>query len=447
MNSELKAKVLDLPRSPGVYLFKDDRDKVLYVGKAKALKNRVSSYFQKNLKLGTKTHALVSRIVDMDTIKTASEIEALVLEAELIKKYRPRYNVALKDDKSYLYIIIRNDTFNIDGKKTKIPKILTARKTDLLPKDITFGPYPSSNDAKTILKIMRKVFPFRDCSVSKFNRYHKSKKPCLYGHIGLCPGPCTAKDVSGYKKGIKNFQKFLSGDGVRLVNSYEKAMAAASKKENYEEAAVQRDILKKLRYVRENYKSAYQYIENPNLLEDIANESLQELVSNIEVLSDKPQRIECYDISNISGKEAVGSMVVALDGLVDNREYRRFKIKIKDQPDDFHMMEEVLERRLKRSKKGYKGKKWPKPDLLVMDGGKGQVSVIADLLEKFELDIPLIGLAKKNETIVYKTEKGFEEVVLPKDNEGLKLLIRLRDEAHRFAQRYHHHLRLKKIRV
>ena len=449
MNQTVKDKLKELPREPGVYLFKNERGKIIYVGKSKRLKNRVSSYFQKNLGLGTKTQALVSRVADFDIVLTQSELEALILEAELIKQHKPKYNVALKDDKSYLYIVIRNDVITRDGKRIKVPKVLTARKTDLLPKDIAFGPYPSANTAKSILRIIRKVFPYRNCSSSKFNKYQRVGNPCLYGHLGLCQAPCVKEnDMAAYKKDIKRIRRFLSGDGSTIVNEYVKRMKTASKEQEFEEAAFYRDVIKRFNYIRANFKTAEKYIENPNLVEDLARESLEELAEHIPSLTQAPERIECYDISNISGKEAVGSMVVSTDGQIDKSEYKRFKIKLKDQPDDFHMMREVLERRLKREVKPAKNvKKWKKPDLLVMDGGKGQVSVIADLMQEMGVDIPLIGLAKRQETIVYKDADGFEEINLPMDNEGLKLLIRLRDEAHRFAQKYHHYLRLKKIRV
>ena len=193
-----------------------------------------------------------------------------------------------------------------------------------------------------------------------------------------------------------------------------------------------------MEYVRTNPSSADKYIENPNFVEDLANDAIQEIQDALPHLSKLPKRIECYDISNISGKEAVGSMVVATKGQIDKSQYRKFRIKFKATPDDFEMMSEVLTRRFNND--------WPMPDLVVLDGGKGQVSAVLEIAQKMNIQIPIVGLAKKKETIVYKETSEFIELNLPKNNEGLKLLIKLRDEAHRFAQAYHHNLRLKKIR-
>ncbi len=436
----------DLPLLPGVYLFKDISGKIIYVGKAKSLRNRVSSYFHNDISLGIKTQALVGRVKEIDYIETLSELEALILEAELIKKHRPKYNIALKDDKSYLYIVFRNELLKVDDKKVLIPKVITARKSDLLPKDEVFGPYPNSNTARYIVKILRKIFPYRDCSASKFSRHQKLKRPCLYGHIGLCQAPCTdAISVDDYKKDLVRIKKLLRGNRSTLVREFEKQMTQASKNMEYESAAYYRDILKKLDYVRANYKSAEKYIENPNLTEDLADQSLLSLKSNIPFLTNLPSKIECYDISNISGKEAVGSMVVATNGAIDKSQYKRFKIKLESEPNDFAMMCEVLERRLTNGLENKAG--WTMPDLIVLDGGKGQLSVVRELMQRLNVVIPTIGLAKKKETIVMFAGDTFEELNLSLDDEGLKLLIRLRDEAHRFAQRYHHHLRLKKLRV
>lgn len=437
-NENLINRVRNLPTVPGIYKFKDEKGEIIYVGKAKNLRNRVKTYFQGNLDPHTKTYALVHRINDIDYIEALSELEALLLEAELIKKLHPKYNIALKDDKSYLYIVIRTEKFEMNGRSAGIPKVITARRPDLLETDTVFGPYPDGNTAKYIVKILRKVIPFRDCSSGKFNRYKRLGKPCLYGYIGLCSAPCTqAISLEDYKKQIDRVKRFLSGDSVRIIDSLKKEMEVASKKEQFEKAAELRDTIQKFDYVRRQYKSANKYIENPYLVVDMIAKALDELVRNIPVIKTFPKRIECYDISNISGKEAVGSMVVSTNGRIDKSEYRKFKIKLKDEPDDFAMMSEVLYRRLRND--------WQMPDLFVLDGGKGQLSVISDLFKKEGINIPVIGLAKRYETIVYHDGKEFIEVRLSKSNEGLKLLIQLRDEAHRFAQKYHHQLRLRKI--
>jgi excinuclease ABC subunit C len=224
-------------------------------------------------------------------------------------------------------------------------------------------------------------------------------------------------------------------------------MLEASEKTDYETAAYYRDLLEKFEYIRSNFKTAEKYIENPNLLEDLARESLEQITEKVPLLKKKPERIECYDISNLSGKEAVGSMVVALGGQLEKSEYKKFRIKFKNEPDDYEMMREILLRRFRRFKRGYKKDNWGKPDLVVLDGGKGQVSVGNQVMKEYKLNIPVVGLAKKREELVYRLGDQYQLLRLPQDEEGTKLLMNLRDEAHRFAQNYHHHLRLKKITV
>jgi len=440
MEKKLIDKVNSLPKVPGVYIFYNSRGTVIYVGKAKNLKSRVTSYFRNKFDEGTKTQKLVGSIYDLEYIEVLSEFEALILEATLIKRYRPRYNVILKDDKSHLYIVIRSERFKRDGKYISIPKVITCRETDLNKGDVYFGPFPSAGTARYLVSLLRKVFPFRDCSRAKLNRYFRIGKPCLYGHINLCSAPCLGdSDLKEYKKSIFGIKRILSGEGSSLINSFERKMNHAAKNLNYEEAAYYRDILEKFEYVRTHITSPQQYINNPYLVEDLIEMSLNELMNVLPILENIPNRIECYDISNVSGKDATGSMVVACQGRFEKSEYRRFKVNLKDSPDDYSMMAEVLSRRLKRQ--------WDLPDLIVLDGGKGQVSAGLMALEEAGLKIPLIGLAKKEETIVYVDENGFKQINLPESNEGLKLLQRLRDEAHRFARSYHVKLRIKKLRT
>ena len=451
---QLLQKVKNLPKVPGVYLFKNKLGTIIYVGKAKSLRSRVGSYFSTKFLDGTKTKSLVERIVDLEYIEALSELEALILESKLIKKYKPKYNIALKDDKSYLYIVIKNEELTKNGRKIKIPKVMTARETDL--KDVKkrgnyiFGPYPHARYATYIVRLIRKALPYRDCSPSKFQKYEKLNSPCLYGHLNLCPAPCTDKiTVKEYKSQIRSIKKLLSGESTKMIRQLERKMQKASSEQKYEQAQKFRDTIKKFNYIRQSFKSADKYVENPYLVEDLIAQSLDNLVEAIPSLKSTPSRIECYDISNLSGKEATASMVVAIDGRIKKSEYRKFKIKTKNEPDDFGMMAEALQRRFKREKSTAKNiKKWGTPDLLVMDGGKGQVSAIRKVLQEYQLDIPLIGLAKRLETIVFfdEVEQKFVEVNLPKTNEGLKLLQRLRDEAHRTAKHYHHILRLKKLK-
>lgn len=444
--SNLKEKVDKLPQTPGSYIFKDNSGKVIYVGKAKNLKSRVKSYFSLQASSDFKTAELVKRINDLDFIKVDSEFEAIILEAELIKKYRPKYNIVLKDDRSKIYIVIRNDQILISGKKYRLPKIVTARKPELLDSDIVFGPYPNNTVVKKILETSRKIFPFRDCNSSKFAKYRKVNSPCLYGHMGICPSPCVLNDpksLKNYQKNISGLKKILSGKASSLIKGIEKKMKISSGNENFEDAATYRDLLEKFYYVQKTFREAEEYINNPFLVDEITKKSLQEIMEFLPFLKNLPKRIECYDISNISGKEAVGSMVVAIDGRIEKSEYRRFRIKFKQTPDDFGMMYEVLSRRLSREKVGKDEKSWGVPDLIIVDGGRPQVSAGDQVLKDLNLGIPLVGLAKKFEALVYKDGSEFIEKQFPKDSFGMKLVINLRDESHRFAQSYHHLLRKK----
>jgi excinuclease ABC subunit C len=446
--SNLRKKVDNLPQVPGSYIFRDSSGKVIYVGKAKNLRSRIRSYFTLKHPSDFKTSELVKRINDIDFIKVDSEFEAVILEAELIKKYRPKYNIVLKDDKSKIYIVIRNEKVNISGKNCALPRVITARKNQIKTGDLTFGSFPNNMVVKNILRTARKIIPFRDCSTTKFMKYKRSGSPCLYGHMEICPAPCVndkKEELKKYGENISSLKKLLSGKVSKLVSGIEKKMLESSENEEYEEASKYRDLLKKFFYVQKTFREASEYMENPYLIDDISRRAVEEIRDNLPLLRKLPKRIECYDISNISGKEAVGSMVVAVEGKIDISEYKRFKIKFKEKPDNFGMMREVLYRRLRREKKDEKIKSWGKPDLIIVDGGKSQVSAAKEAMDELGLEIPLVGLAKKEETIVYKDGDNFAELTLPKDSYGMKLIIRLRDESHRFAQSYHHLLRKKSL--
>lgn len=446
--SNLKEEMKNLPSTPGVYLFKNSSGKVIYVGKAKNLKSRVSSYFQLGAGIETKTYALVLRINDVEVIKSESEIEALILEAELIKKYKPKYNIILKDDKSYLYIAIRKERVSVAGRKKLIAKLITVRKQDFLKTDTLFGPYPDGSTAKCVLKIIRKLLPYRDCSISKFSLYHRKKRPCLFGGVGLCAAPCVRFDepaLGKYSRTISNIKGILSGDSTKIIRNFSLKMNILSKKMDFEGAATYRDLLDKFNYIRQSFRSPEAYLENPYLYEDIKRDSLNDITTFLPGLSNAPRRIECYDISAISGKEAVGSMVVALNGELSKADYRRFKIKLEGRKSDSDMLSEVLGRRLSREV-NQKSPRWGLPDLLVVDGGRGQVSAFAEVVDSLGLHVFILGIAKKQETLIYKNRGIFTELSLPRSSLGLKLIIRLRDEAHRFAQSYHHKLRSRLVR-
>jgi excinuclease ABC subunit C len=420
-----------LSTQPGIYLFLDERGKILYVGKAKNLKKRVSFYFLNNIDLGTKTSVLVSQIAKIKTIVVGSEIEAFLLESAYIKKYKPKYNIKLTDDKSYPTIRITI--------KDECPKVLIARRPDdSLPvgRSIYFGPFPNAAGAlRVVLKTIRKIFPYQSVP-------NHAKRICLYNHLGLCPCPPmfnSLEEKSEYRKNIKHIIDFLSGKTKKIIRELEKERDIQSKNENFEKSNLLQNKINAIKLITGPfYNTKLDLDVNPNLSDDLKDNEIQDLINvlnanNISVKS--LERIECYDISNISGTNSVGSMVTFINGEKNGSEYRKFKIRSLNTPNDFSMMDEVLRRRMKHSE-------WPMPNLLIVDGGKGQVSIAKKVFEDLNLDIPLIGLAKREETIV---TSGLKEISLPKDSPALKLIMRIRDEAHRFAITYHRKLRSKSM--
>lgn len=385
-----------IPHKPGVYIFKGAKGEILYVGKAIDLHSRVSQYH---------SPVLVQKIKTTETIIVESEFEALILEANLIKRYLPPFNIRLKDDKDYLYIIVTNENF---------PKIISGRKTDTNSSLKNFGPFPSSKTAKDTLRKLRRIFPW--CSNPK------GKRACFYYHLGLCPGTCAGKITQKeYKKIIDRFIKFMDGRKKELVDELTKEMQKYSKIHDFENAIRIRKIIEGITYITQPNRTKL-YLENPNFLEEENNLALIEL-QKVLGLKKIPERIEGYDISNISGKNAVGSMVVLTHGKIDKSQYRKFKILITGKPNDVGMIKEIIGRRLKND--------WPLPDLIIVDGGLAQARAV-------DLMIPVFGLAKRMEWL-FSPDGGI--IRLSKHSLSLKLLQKLRDEAHRFAINYHRKLR------
>lgn len=390
-----------LPHSPGVYIFKDKAGKVLYIGKAIDLRSRVASYKHS---ASPKTQILYRKTDKTETIVVESELEALIGEANLIKKYLPPFNVRLMDDKDYLYIAITKEDF---------PKVITARKSDL--PDRFWGPFPSSRTVQTTLKSLRRVFPW--CSGQQ------NKRACFYYHLGLCPGSCVGEITKeDYRKIISRFSKFMDGKKDELVSELSKEMHEASDKQDFETAIRLKKVIEGVMYLTQTNRTKL-YLENPNFLEQESKLALIQLQKDLN-LKTLPERIEGYDISNISGKEATGSMVVLTNGEIDKSQYRKFKIRISGKANDVAMHREILNRRFNHPE-------WPMPDLIIVDGGRGQARAV-------KLDIPVFGIAKRMEWL-YQSEG--EVIKLSKKSLSLKLLQKLRDEAHRFAINYHRKLR------
>ncbi|OGG12976.1 hypothetical protein A2773_05805 [Candidatus Gottesmanbacteria bacterium RIFCSPHIGHO2_01_FULL_39_10] len=428
---DLKEQISKLPEFSGIYFYKDGNNKVIYVGKAKNLKKRVTSYFTHDPSPDIKLKNLLSNIKHIEYIAVNSELEALLLEAELIKIHRPKYNSILKDDKHYLYIEITKEEF---------PRIVFSRKRNTT--NTFFGPYPSASAARKIVGYLRRVFPF--CTQKVSNR------ACFYSHIGLC-SPCPSEIMKLknrqeylvkrkiYRQNIHNLNLTLEGKLNKVKLKLQQDMQGSVKNEKYEEAAVVRDLLHKLEYISTRFHTPDIYLEGKSSIFDIRLrevKNLKDILSTFYTHINLPKIIECYDISNISGKFTAASLVTFIDAAPAKSLYKRFKIRLKKTPDDAGAIKEVIERRLNHPE-------WKLPDLLIVDGGKPQVSAMKSILDKKSIDIPLIGLAKRDEEIVIPHANNFRILKLPPHSPALTLIQRLRDEAHRFAHKYHELLRLK----
>lgn len=549
MNEQLKQTLKLLPSLPGCYIYYNNEGEVIYVGKAKILKRRVMSYFNRKHD-SVKVNVLVSQIERLEYIITNTEVEALILESHLIKKYKPKYNILLKDDKKYPYFLITDEDF---------PRITIVRKKNMNPeKGKYYGPYTDIRAMHATLDFLKKIFPLKQCRTPKFK-----DRPCLYYHIGRCMAPCQNKVTpEEYKAIVKQAELFLSGKQSELMKQIKEQMQKYSDSLQFEKAAKLRDSYNDLAKTLEKQKVVY---ENTKLNEDVISlmaddgifaivilmiregrlidkkdftyeveeedrteffatffkeyyttlklEYPDRIVSNeleaigekalyeewleilaqkkvkisygksaqgkeLQMLADKnakvvldnakiskmskirddfneigsylaeklqlknfPHRMECYDISHIQGTNTVASMVTFINGLPKKSEYRKFKVKMTEgKPDDFLSMKEVLTRRLSHLGE----EKWAKPDLMIIDGGKGQLSSVMEIIEELGISgIDVVSLAKKHEEVFLP--KQSEPVILPRNSSALFLFQRIRDEAHRFAITYHRKLRSKSM--
>lgn len=459
--NKVSESLKDIPHGPGVYLYRDFAGSVIYVGKAVDLAKRVRQYFARDDAVGLKTRHLVSRISDIETITTANEFDALLLEANLIREYMPRYNVIAKDDKSPLYVAISIGeelpriyfsrkpklTAKENGSKTTIASLLknetqfnnAAIKQN--GKVIYFGPFQSSKVTRQLMRTLRRIVPY--CTQKQRNG-----KPCFYTHLGLC-NPCPSAIaglpqgdkrkvmVREYRKHMFRIRDILTGKATDVLEELRREMEMRSKAEDFENAAKIRNQIEVLTTLLTRRYDPVLYTQNDLKLASAVDEEILQLIN---VLSryypnlDSLNRIECFDISNLTGLQATGSMVVLTRGLIDTSEYRRFKIRRTAGPNDTAMMREVLTRRFTRDD-------WPVPDLIIVDGGKGQVTSARVVMKETGKEYPVIGLAKREEEIIVPFHEGYEVIRLPFTSGALHLLQRIRDEAHRFAITYHRKLR------
>ncbi|MDD4801830.1 MAG: excinuclease ABC subunit UvrC [Syntrophomonas sp.] len=536
----MKERLKNIPLQPGVYLYKDGEGRIIYVGKAKVLRNRVRSYFQSPEGLLPKVRAMMNRVADFDYIVTKNEVEALLLENNLIKAYQPRYNIELRDDKSYPYLKITDEKF---------PRLCIVReRKDKVSR--YYGPYTEAGSLRDTVRLLQEIFPLRTCKSMK-----NHSRPCLNFDMGKCLAPCKNKvNVEEYRIIVNDLLEFLEGKSGNLLDIKEKEMREASRALEFEKAARLRDQIQAIKVLGEKQKVSLDHPYNLDIiglwggeedklvlvfklrsgkivgkdtfwlkraideeeaevmeffikhyydeLNDIPPEimvsclpidsellqtwlqekagsrikiwmpargekkKLQDMVMenarllwqekmreddrNNKILLDLartldlevvPVRIECYDISHLAGEETVAAMVVFTNGKADKKSYRRFKVK-NEQNNDYASLSETLKRRFTEARRGNSAF-LPEPDLLLIDGGLGQVNAVQMSIADMGIDIPVIGLAEKNEELFRPGVR--ESIVLSRRDEGLMLLQRLRDEAHRFALQYNRQRRGKKM--
>ncbi len=538
----MKERLKNVPLKPGVYIFKDEEGRVLYVGKAGVLRNRMRSYFQPGDKLHPKVCAMMKKVSDFDFIITETEVEALILENNLIKTYQPKYNINLRDDKTYPYLKVTTGE--------KFPGVyITREEKDGVSR--YFGPYTDVASLRETLRLLCSIFPLRTCKTLRLK-----SRPCLKRDIKKCSAPCAGEiEELEYRKLVDGFINFMEGKYREELSEKEMEMREAAEKLEFEKAARLRDQLNGLKKIvakqKVNFESPYNIdligmvmgkkeglvlvfcirfgriiakdtvwvkrvmdedeaelvefflkhyyddnhdipaeillnilpedpelmeawlkektgrkvtiriprrgdkrkmldmvIENAKLLweekqqKDMQNEEILVHLSKTLNLEVVPERIECFDISHLGGEETVASMVVFNRGVPDKKSYRRFKIK-SSQNNDYASLAEALKRRFKQAREGNPAF-LPEPDLILIDGGLGQVNAVRKVLEEMKVDIPVLGLAKKNEEIFFPGTS--KPLVLPRNDEKLKLLQRLRDEAHRFAVEYNRRRRTRKLK-
>lgn len=407
----------ELPDAPGVYFYYDQAGHLLYIGKATSLKRRVGSYFVKahTDRIGE----MVAQIARIDYHETPTVIEALILEANEIQARRPKYNILGRDDKTFLYLVITDEPY---------PRPLLIRGHELKTHKKflrVFGPYTSSRSLKMALDMIRRGIPWSTCEPGQ-------RRPCFDAQIGKCPGVCTGKiSKTDYRRVIRQLILFFEGKKLRLERELKKEMERAAKALRFEEAAILRRRLYALEHIQDIALISREDHELPF--------TKKETDGAIDLMG----RIEAYDISNISGTSAVGSMVVFVEGKPAKNLYRKFKIKTVKGANDVACMEEVMRRRLKWC--GSAERTWKLPELMVIDGGEPQVNRVQEVLDELGVEIPVIGIAKgfdrKQDRLVYDHENQDLQRIATR---GKELFQRARDEAHRFAVKYHRTLRSKR---
>ena len=418
--SQLEKKLQKLPLTPGIYFHKNEAGEIIYIGKAANLKNRVRQYFQASRYRDPKTDLLVNEIADVDWIEVETEADALFLEAEMVRRYMPPYNILLRDDKSLLYVRI--------DYKSDYPTVTLIRR----PLDDGaqyFGPYMNGPALKKALRYLRRAFPYA------IGRSSGRKRASLHYHLGLDPGLEEGRtSLAAYRANLRKLMQYLRGERVALVRSIESEMNKAARAKDFEKAATLRNQLFSLKELNRQV-----LFSDRELLDASKDQALVELAELLNLAS-PPRRIEGFDISHIQGSDSVAAVVVFINGVPAKTDYRKFKMRTAGN-DDFAHMREAITRRFRAENV----KKWGLPDLLLIDGGKGQLSTAMSALGLAGFTkVPAIGLAKRFEDIVVPKDGTFEVFRLSPSSHLVKLLQRIRDESHRFAISYHSTLRARR---
>jgi excinuclease ABC subunit C len=430
LSKTIKDKLKALPDAPGCYLMRDQDGKIIYIGKAASLRKRVQSYFRQHTRRTAqpKIRSLISSIADFDIVVLKSEAEAILTEGKLIKEYRPHYNTLWKDDKRFVMICV--------DVQHPFP---TVRKCRIRKKDgaLYFGPYTSGMAAKVAVEFIERRFGIRRCRPREPNE--DTYKHCSNDIIANCSAPCIGKvSQAEYREKVESACAFLRGERMEMLKELRAAMEQAAAEQKYEEAAALRDMLL---HLHNAVKERAKVRKTPKMKQTEARLGLKELQKQLK-LPKEPRVIECFDISNISGTSSVASMVCSVDGVPCPGRYRRFRIKTVEGADDPRSMAEVVRRRYARVLR----EKKPLPGLVMVDGGITQLRAAKAELVELGLDkLPIVGLAKRYEELVWDYENNAGHLVLPRHSAGLSVVTRLRDEAHRFAITYHRDLRRQRI--
>lgn len=421
------AKVRDFPQTPGVYLFKDLVGRVIYVGKAKNLRARASSYFLKGAEDEWRTASWVKEICDSDYVECDSEVDALLMEARLIKDVQPKHNKELKDDKTFPYLMI---TTREDFPRVEVTREPRERGVKL------YGPFANAGDLRGAVQVLQRIFRFRTCSldIEASDPRWKWFRPCLLASINQCTAPCNLRiSKEDYRRDIRRLQMFLEGKKASLLNQMREEMRAASKELNFELAARLRDAIGMLETL--DKRGDLDTHAQPEVFYIDPKKGLAGL-KKILKLAETPRTIEGVDIAHLGGGQTVASLVQFLDGLPFKPGYRRYKIRDVTGVDDFRSIHEVVGRRFQRLNE--EGEVFP--DLLLIDGGKGQLHAAQAAFRDLAIQPPAILSLAKREEEIYLPDRS-EPLRLSKHAYALRLLQYVRDESHRFAQHYHHILR------